>query len=182
EPCVASRGSTTDRSRCATCARSPCRSTIASSTDGRRADSSPTPVECSPGPDSRWRGDEAMDVLTSAVDATSEDGERRAAAMRALVADLRERLAAAASGGSERARERHRARGKLLPRDRIDRLLDVGSPFLEIAPLAAAGCYDDEAPAAGVIAGIGNVSGRRCMIVANDATVKGGTYYPLTVK
>src|SRR5699024_3658574 len=76
----------------------------------------------------------------------------------------------------------HRARGKLLPRDRIDRLLDVGSPFLEIAPLAAAGCYDDEAPAAGVIAGIGNVSGRRCMIVANDATVKGGTYYPLTVK
>ena len=123
-----------------------------------------------------------MDVLTSAVDATSEDGERRAAAMRALVADLRERLAAAASGGSERARERHRARGKLLPRDRIDRLLDVGSPFLEIAPLAAAGCYDDEAPAAGVIAGIGNVSGRRCMIVANDATVKGGTYYPLTVK
>ncbi|GGD40891.1 acetyl-CoA carboxylase subunit beta [Microbacterium faecale] len=123
-----------------------------------------------------------MDVLTSAVDATSEDGERRAAAMRTLVDDLRERLAAAASGGSERARERHLARGKLLPRDRIDRLLDVGSPFLEISPLAATGCYDDEAPAAGVIAGIGSVSGRRCMIVANDATVKGGTYYPLTVK
>ena len=104
------------------------------------------------------------------------------AAQRALVADLRERLAVAAAGGPERARERHVARGKLLPRDRIDALLDEGSPFLEIAPLAATGMYGDESPAAGVIAGIGLVEGRHVMIVCNDATVKGGTYYPMTVK
>ena len=82
----------------------------------------------------------------------------------------------------ERARERHVSRGKLLPRDRVDGLLDPGSPFLEFAPLAADGMYDDECPGAGMIAGIGRVSGRECMIVANDATVKGGTYYPITVK
>ena len=104
------------------------------------------------------------------------------AAQRALVVELRERLAATSRGGPERSRARHTARGKLLPRDRIDYLLDTGSPFLEIAPLAAWGLYDDQAPAAGVIAGIGLVSGRHCMIVCNDATVKGGTYYPLTVK
>ncbi|GAA4145956.1 carboxyl transferase domain-containing protein [Leifsonia shinshuensis] len=104
------------------------------------------------------------------------------AAQRALVADLRERLAVAAAGGPERARERHVARGKLLPRDRIDALLDEGSPFLEIAPLAATGMYGDESPAAGLIAGIGLVEGRHVMIVCNDATVKGGTYYPMTVK
>ncbi len=104
------------------------------------------------------------------------------AAQRALVADLRKRLAVAAAGGPERARERHVARGKLLPRDRIDALLDEGSPFLEIAPLAATGMYGDESPAAGVIAGIGLVEGRHVMIVCNDATVKGGTYYPMTVK
>jgi 3-methylcrotonyl-CoA carboxylase beta subunit len=104
------------------------------------------------------------------------------AAQRALVADLRQRLRVAAAGGPERARERHVARGKLLPRDRIDTLLDEGSPFLEIAPLAATGMYDDESPAAGVIAGIGLVEGRHVMIVCNDATVKGGTYYPTTVK
>ncbi len=100
----------------------------------------------------------------------------------ALVAELRAKLAAAALGGSEHARERHVARGKLLPRDRVDNLLDAGSPLLEIAPLAANGMYDDECPGAGMIAGIGRVSGRECMIVANDATVKGGTYYPVTVK
>jgi 3-methylcrotonyl-CoA carboxylase beta subunit len=104
-----------------------------------------------------------------------------------LVAQLRERLALVAQGGADKARERHVARGKLLPRERVDRLLDRGSPLLEIAPLAAWGCYDDgvgdvAVPAAGVIAGIGRVAGRECMIVANDATVKGGTYYPLTVK
>ncbi len=99
-----------------------------------------------------------------------------------LVADLRERLAAAARGGSERSRERHVARGKLLPRDRVNALLDPGSPFLELAPLAANGMYDDECPGAGVIGGVGRVSGRECVIVANDATVKGGTYYPMTVK
>src|SRR5215212_3106993 len=100
----------------------------------------------------------------------------------ALVDQLRAKLAAAALGGPERARERHISRGKLLPRDRVDGLLDPGSPFLELAPLAADGMYDDECPGAGMIAGIGRVSGRECMIVANDATVKGGTYYPITVK
>jgi len=101
---------------------------------------------------------------------------------RELVAELRERLAVAAAGGPERSRERHVARGKLLPRDRIDTLLDEGSPFLEVAPLAATGMYGDESPAAGVIAGIGLVHGRHVMVVCNDATVKGGTYYPMTVK
>jgi 3-methylcrotonyl-CoA carboxylase beta subunit len=100
----------------------------------------------------------------------------------ALVAQLRAKLAAAALGGPERARERHVSRGKLLPRDRVDGLLDPGSPFLELAPLAADGMYDNECPGAGLIAGIGRVSGRECVIVANDATVKGGTYYPITVK
>ncbi|MDI6626135.1 MAG: carboxyl transferase domain-containing protein [Rhodococcus sp. (in: high G+C Gram-positive bacteria)] len=99
-----------------------------------------------------------------------------------LTSELAEKLATAARGGSEKSRERHIARGKLLPRDRVDELLDPGSPFLEISPLAADGLYDDECPGAGVIAGIGRVSGRECVIIANDATVKGGTYYPMTVK
>jgi 3-methylcrotonyl-CoA carboxylase beta subunit len=99
-----------------------------------------------------------------------------------LVAELREKLALARLGGPERARERHVARGKLLPRDRVDALLDPGSPFLELSPLAADGLYDGDAPAAGIITGVGRVSGRECVIVANDATVKGGTYYPMTVK
>jgi 3-methylcrotonyl-CoA carboxylase beta subunit len=99
-----------------------------------------------------------------------------------LVAELRERLAVAALGGSEKSRQRHVDRGKLLPRDRVHTLLDPGSPFLEFSPLAANGLYDDESPGAGMIAGIGRVSGRECVIVANDATVKGGTYYPMTVK
>ncbi|HST81573.1 MAG TPA: carboxyl transferase domain-containing protein [Kineosporiaceae bacterium] len=101
---------------------------------------------------------------------------------RELVRELRQRLSVAAAGGSERARQRHVSRGKLLPRDRVDTLLDPGSPFLELSPLAAYGMYDDEAPGAGLIAGIGRVQGRECMVVANDATVKGGTYYPMTVK
>ncbi|HEX5859766.1 MAG TPA: carboxyl transferase domain-containing protein [Microbacterium sp.] len=100
----------------------------------------------------------------------------------ALAADLRARLAAASLGGPESSRARHVARGKLLPRDRVERLLDPGSPFLELAPLAADGLYGDEVPAAGVIAGIGLVHGRHVMIVCNDATVKGGTYLPMTVK
>ncbi|KJV01949.1 MAG: methylcrotonoyl-CoA carboxylase [Rhodococcus sp.] len=99
-----------------------------------------------------------------------------------LAQQLSQKLAVAALGGSEKSRERHIARGKLLPRDRVDELLDPGSPFLEIAPLAANGLYDDECPGAGVIAGIGRVAGRECIIIANDATVKGGTYYPMTVK
>ena len=107
--------------------------------------------------------------------------------MRDLVAELQERLAAVRRGGSEAARERHTARGKLLVRDRVDRLLDPGSPFLELSPMAAYGMYaepgDDLAvPSAGVVAGVGRISGRSCVVVANDATVKGGTYYPMTVK
>jgi 3-methylcrotonyl-CoA carboxylase beta subunit len=101
---------------------------------------------------------------------------------RALAARLRTEVARVAAGGSDNARERHTSRGKLLPRDRVERLLDPGSPFLEIGQLAANGMYDDEVPGAGLIAGIGRVSGRQVMIVCNDATVKGGTYYPLTVK
>ena len=101
---------------------------------------------------------------------------------RALVADLRERRAEAALGGPESSRERHVARGKMLARDRVDALLDRGSPFLEVAPLAAFGMYGGDCPAGGVVAGIGLVHGRHVMVVANDATVKGGTYYPLTVK
>jgi 3-methylcrotonyl-CoA carboxylase beta subunit len=100
----------------------------------------------------------------------------------ALVADLRARLATARLGGPDHARQRHVARGKLLPRDRVDSLVDPSSPFLELSPLAATGMYGDEAPAAGIITGIGRVAGRECVIVANDATVKGGTYYPMTVK
>ncbi|MGW4351723.1 carboxyl transferase domain-containing protein [Nocardia sp. NPDC004582] len=100
----------------------------------------------------------------------------------ALVDELRERLAVSALGGPEKSRERHLARGKLLPRQRVDQLLDTGSPFLELSPLAANGMYDDECPGAGMIGGIGRVSGRECVILANDATVKGGTYYPMSVK
>ncbi|WP_036563692.1 carboxyl transferase domain-containing protein [Nocardioides halotolerans] len=102
--------------------------------------------------------------------------------MRELVADLRERLAVVRRGGSESARRKHTDRGKLLVRDRVDRLLDPGSPFLELSPLAATGMYDDAVPSAGIVTGIGRVSGRETVIVANDATVKGGTYYPVTVK
>ncbi|GAA5524381.1 methylmalonyl-CoA carboxyltransferase 12S subunit [Microbulbifer aestuariivivens] len=102
--------------------------------------------------------------------------------MQNLVADLREKLETIARGGGERAREKHLARGKLLPRERIDALLDPGSPFLEFSQLAAYEVYGEEVPAAGIITGIGTVSGQPCVIVANDATVKGGTYYPLTVK
>lgn len=122
-----------------------------------------------------------MSVLASKLE-QDEGFEANARAMRALVEELDERLRRVARGGSERARERHTSRGKLLPRERIEALLDRAAPFLEIAPLAAWGLYDDEAPAAGLIAGIGRVRGREVMVVANDATVKGGTYYPLTVK
>ena len=101
--------------------------------------------------------------------------------MKDLVADLRQRLATARLGGSEAARTKHTDRGKLLVRDRVDGLLDPGSPFLELSPLAATVMYDDAVPSAGVVTGIGRVSGRECVIVANDATVKGGTYYPITV-
>ncbi|MEU1310680.1 carboxyl transferase domain-containing protein [Streptomyces cinnamoneus] len=121
-------------------------------------------------------------VLGSAADPASDAWRANEAAHGELTAQLRGKLAAARMGGGEKARARHTARGKLLPRDRVDALLDPGSPFLEIAPLAADGMYGGAAPAAGVIAGIGRVSGRETVIVANDATVKGGTYYPMTVK
>jgi 3-methylcrotonyl-CoA carboxylase beta subunit len=112
----------------------------------------------------------------------SEEFERNAAAHGELVADLRARLARAALGGGQRSRERHVSRGKLLPRERVERLADPGSPFLELSPLAAGGLYDDGAPGAGAIAGVLRVHGREVVVVANDATVKGGTYYPMTVK
>ena len=121
-------------------------------------------------------------VLDSIVDLASPEAQARDRHNRALAAELRERVAKAALGGDERSRDRHVSRGKLLPRDRVERLLDPGSPFLEIGQLAANGLYNDEVPAAGIITGIGRVSNRQCMIFANDATVKGGTYFPLTVK
>ena len=121
-------------------------------------------------------------VLRSTADLGGEAFKRNAEANERLAGELRERLAVAARGGPERSRLRHVERGKLLPRDRVDGLLDPGSRFLELSPLAATGLYDDQAPAAGIITGIGRVSGRECVIVANDATVKGGTYYPMTVK
>ncbi len=105
-----------------------------------------------------------------------------ASSLRDLVEQLRGRLETVRAGGSPAARARHTGRGKLLVRDRVDRLLDPGSPFLELSPLAATGMYDDAVPAAGLVTGIGRVSGRDCVVVANDATVKGGTYYPITVK
>ncbi len=120
--------------------------------------------------------------LDTAVDPASDTGRANAAAQGALVEELRDRLAAAAQGGGERARARHTARGKLLPRERVDALLDPGSPFLELSPLAAEGLYGGDAPAAGLITGVGRVAGREVVVVANDATVKGGTYYPMTVK
>lgn len=121
-------------------------------------------------------------VLDSKVSPEGEEYRARAAHNRALAERLRADVAKAALGGSEAARERHTSRGKLLPRERVERLLDPGSPFLEVGQLAACDMYEGEVPGAGMIAGIGRVSGRMCMIVCNDATVKGGTYYPMTVK
>jgi 3-methylcrotonyl-CoA carboxylase beta subunit len=123
-----------------------------------------------------------MPVIETKLSVRSAEFEANAAAMRALVADLRAQAAKVALGGGEAARAKHTARGKLLPRARIDALLDPGAPFLELSQLAAQGMYGDEAPSAGIITGIGRVAGRECVIVCNDATVKGGTYYPLTVK
>jgi 3-methylcrotonyl-CoA carboxylase beta subunit len=123
-----------------------------------------------------------MPVLESKLNARSADFQANAAAMRAMVDDLRVQLAKVAEGGGQVARERHTGRGKLLPRDRVQMLLDPGTPFLELAPLAALNMYNNDAPGAGIVAGIGRVSGVDCMIVCNDATVKGGTYYPMTVK
>ena len=123
-----------------------------------------------------------MPALSTAVRRDSEEFAANRRQMAALVEDLRAQVARAALGGGDRARERHAGRGKLLPRERVDTLLDPGSPFLEFSPLAAHGLYQDQAPAAGIITGIGRVCGREVVVVANDATVKGGTYFPLTVK
>src|ERR1700712_2994026 len=121
-------------------------------------------------------------VLDTKLSPDNDQFRANAAHNRALADKLRSDVAKAALGGNEKSRERHTSRGKLLPRERVERLLDPGSPFLEIGQLAANDLYDGEVPGAGVIAGVGRVSGRQCMIVCNDATVKGGTYYPMTVK
>jgi len=125
---------------------------------------------------------ERMPQLTTAIDTASDAYLRLKAVNEALAAKLRERVETAALGGPEETRKRHIGRGKLLPRQRVERLLDVGAPFLELGQLAAFDLYDGEAPGAGVITGIGRVSGREVIIVANDATVKGGAYFPMTVK
>jgi 3-methylcrotonyl-CoA carboxylase beta subunit len=123
-----------------------------------------------------------MPVLESRIDPKSPEFRANADRLQALVADLGAQLDRAAEGGGEKARAKHTARGKLLPRERIRALLDPGSPFLELSPLAAHGMYDDAAPAAGLLTGIGRVHGQEIVVVANDATVKGGTYFPMTVK
>jgi acetyl-CoA carboxylase carboxyltransferase component len=123
-----------------------------------------------------------MTLLRSTLDRTTADAKKNREQMTKLVAELRERLEKARQGGPAKARERHERAGKLLPRERVERLLDPGTPFLELSPLAAWDMYDGDAPSAGIITGIGRVSGNECVIVANDATVKGGSYYPMTVK
>jgi acetyl-CoA carboxylase carboxyltransferase component len=123
-----------------------------------------------------------MEALESRINTGSDDFAANAEHNRAMAGDLRERLRLARQGGSEASRKRHAEQNKMFVRDRIDLLIDTDAPFLELSPLAANGMYDDEAPAAGIITGIGPVGGRPCMIIANDATVKGGTYYPITVK
>ena len=123
-----------------------------------------------------------MTLLRSDINLNTDEFSANAAAMRALVEDLRTQVAHVENGGGENARKRHLARNKLLPRERVRGLIDPGSPFLEFSQLAAHGLYDDEVPGAGIVTGIGRVSGRECVIVANDATVKGGSYFPLTVK
>ena len=123
-----------------------------------------------------------MAQIGSPIDGTSAEYRANAARMRQLTVELQARRAEAAFGGNAKTRERHVGRGKLLPRDRVMNLIDPGSPFLELSPLAANNMYDDAIHGAGLITGIGRVEGRECMIVCNDSTIKGGTYYPMTVK
>ncbi|PLZ04208.1 methylcrotonoyl-CoA carboxylase [Burkholderia sp. WAC0059] len=123
-----------------------------------------------------------MPIIETKLDPRSDAFRANAAALEALVADLREKVAQIARGGGEAARAKHVARGKLLPRERVEQLLDPGTPFLELSQFAAYGMYDGAAPGAGLITGIGRIAGQECVIVCNDATVKGGTYYPMTVK
>ena len=121
-------------------------------------------------------------ALRSGLDPKSSDFTRNAEAMRTLVADLREKLSQVAGGGGEASRAKHSARGKMLARDRVDLLIDPGTAFLEFSPMAAYGLYGGAVHSASIVTGIGRVSGRECVIVANDATISGGTYYPMTVK
>ncbi len=123
-----------------------------------------------------------MSILKTSINIRSDEFQSNTGVMQSLVEDLHDKVSATAEGGGDRAREKHLARGKLLPRDRVRNLLDPGTPFLELSQLAANGLYNNEVPSAGVITGIGRVCGHECMIVANDATVKGGSYTPLTVK
>ena len=121
-------------------------------------------------------------ILKSQVKPRSTEFRANAERMTQLVSDLREKISLVSKGGDDAARKKHEARGKLLPRERVRSLLDAGSPFLEIGQLAAWGMYSGDVHSASIICGIGRVSGRECVIVANDATIKGGTYYPMTVK
>src|SRR5207249_382687 len=123
-----------------------------------------------------------MPAIKSAISPNSPTFKSNAEAMGKLTAELKEKMARAALGGDEKSRKRHTERGKLLPRERVERLIDPGSPFLELSPLAANNMYEGDIHAAGLITGIGRVQGRECVIVCNDATIKGGTYYPMTVK
>src|SRR3984957_8461298 len=123
-----------------------------------------------------------MSILKTKIQTRSAEFKTNSVALAPLVADLRPKVAVAEMGGGEASRKKHTDRGKLLPRERVRNLLDPGSPFLEFSQLAALGMYNDDAPCAGIITGIGSVSGTECVVVANDATVKGGTYFPITVK
>src|ERR1700758_1861812 len=120
--------------------------------------------------------------LHSSIDPSSSDFARNAEAMRGLVSELREKPSLVAGGGGKAPRARHTSRGKMLARQRVDLLIDPGTSFLELSPLAAHGLYGGDVHSASVITGVGRISGRECVIVANDATIKGGTYYPMTVK
>src|SRR3989338_966429 len=123
-----------------------------------------------------------MTRLDSLLDLKSESFQENVRYMESLVSDFKDKLKTIHMGGADKDREKHLSRGKLLPRDRIDKLLDPGSPFLEIGAMAAYGLYENHVPSAGLITGIGKIMDHECVIIANDATVKGGTYYPLTVK
>ena len=123
-----------------------------------------------------------MPRIQSEIDPSSDRFRANHERMTALAADLRKQLETASLGGGEDARRKHTSRGKLLPRERVQSLLDTGSPFLELSPLAAHGMYGGDAPAAGLITGVGRIHGREALVIANDATVKGGTYFPITVK
>src|ERR1700750_3003051 len=120
--------------------------------------------------------------LHSTLDPASSDFARNAEAMRGLVAELRDKLKEVAGGGGEASRARHTARGKMLARQRVDLLLDPGTAFLELSPLAANGLYGGDMHSASIVTGVGRIAGRECLVVANDATIKGGTYYPMPVK